>query len=161
MIEAALSAIYPQEEPTRRIRTLFKKIRRLWSARNKLAHSHYVFNVQGRDNLALMRTSVEGETLSDKSLFSGPTEAEIRAAGKEEVLLSIKYGPGEFGYVGKTGDPPLFTPVNRSTFDNHAAEVSKRVAEVIGLLADIRHGQVGPSDEALDKPPGSVPCSQS
>ena len=94
------------------------------------------------DGFATTRTNIEGPELSDKSLFRSRVRSEIRRQGEEAVLATFEFELGQFGYIGKSGDPPAFTPVNRSTFDNHAAQVSKRIADVIQLLSDVRAGSI-------------------
>src|SRR5437868_11508731 len=94
MIEAALTAMYGEKDAVERIRATFKNIRRLWATRNRLIHSHYVFNVASMDGFATTRTNIEGPELSDKSLFRSRVRSEIRRQGEEAVLATFEFELG-------------------------------------------------------------------
>lgn len=132
MVEAVLLGSLNDDLPKRATKALCSKIRRLWSTRNGLIHSHYVY------------ASFDWEWNYLGSLAgAGPVLGEHPRSRAERGARGILYGPDNveipqltvvhhgFAYEQRFSDGrKKWAVVNRGTFDNHAAQLSKRIRQI-------------------------------
>jgi hypothetical protein len=132
LIEGALDYSLRDDRQRAIASSLFRKIRRLWKARNYLIHSHYVHQVELKDGTTI--SMLEGHEAEATDLLEGLEPTEIKWHGFSYVKHSSN---------GKTNT----VPVNAGTFKNHAAQLSKRARQVAAFrkaidtkVAELREG---------------------
>jgi hypothetical protein len=120
LVQAALRGTLHNSRDVKIANALFEKIRRLWKARNNLVHSHYVY---------------EGVTKTFTARLTGLTQA----LGKHpKDKFRDDWGDhmttGRFVYEARgVGGDIRYVPVNKGTFENHAAQLSKRTRQIMRL----------------------------
>lgn len=140
LVAVAATEGFAEEADRKTAETLIKRIRRLWQARNSLIHSHYIYAAEGKGG-HLMQSRIEGDTLSTFRWPEVPFVATFTRADGEGLSISQEYSGAKFGYekVRSGSSARDFKPVNESTFSNHAAEISRRVADIRSLTDAIIH----------------------
>jgi hypothetical protein len=128
-VQEACKASFTSEKHCKISDALFAKVKRLWKTRNYLIHSHYVYvappDRDGRQSV-LLNLSKDGGP-SPKDDFIGAAVGGRSSIGQ---LVNEKLPVG-FAYEERKLDGAVrYVPVNKGTFQNHAAQLSKRARQM-------------------------------